>query len=56
MENQLANICVMGGMEDTKYKMLVLIKTTKDMLDFSNQEGYPVTGKNNVSWTKTAKK
>ena len=42
MENQLANIFVMGSMEDTKYKLLLLIKTTKDMLDFSNKPGYPV--------------
>ena len=38
-----------GKMEDTKYKLLLLIKTTKDMLDFSNKPGYPVSGKSNVN-------
>ena len=56
MENQFANICVMRIMEDTKYKMLLLIKTTKDTLDYSNKPGYPVSIKSNVCWTKTIKK
>ena len=49
MENQVANICVMGSMEDKKYKFLLLIQTTKDMLDFSKKPGYPVSGKSNVN-------
>ena len=49
MENQLANICIMGSMEDTEYKLLFLIKTTKDKLDFSNKPGYAVSGKRNVN-------
>ena len=35
-------ICVMGSMEEKKYKFLLLIQTTKDMLDFSKKPGYPV--------------
>ena len=37
------------SMEDTKYTLLLLIKTTKDMLGFSNKPGYPVSGKSNVN-------
>ena len=40
MENLFANFCVKGGIEDTQYKLLFVIQTTKYMLDFCKKPGY----------------
>ena len=56
MENQFSNFCAMGNMEDTKQKLLLLIKIIQDMLDFSKKPEYPVSGKFNVTRTQTEAK
>ena len=46
MENQFANFCVIGSIEDPKQKLPqpTIIPTINDMidLDFSKKAGYPI--------------